>query len=96
VSVAAVTHRCRVDNISATRRRCVGDGSRQRRVGDASASRRRRVDDASAIRLRRVGAQRVALVRWRGEEMLLKTSQAMGRVRQGVDDASASALDESL
>jgi len=28
--------------------------------------------------------------------MMLKTSQAKERVRQGVDDASASALDESL
>ena len=40
------------------------------------------------MRRRRVDARCVALFGWRDEEMMLKTSQAMGRVRQGVGDES--------
>jgi len=41
------------------------------------------------MRRRRAGALCDALVGWRGDEMILKTSQATARVRQGVGDASA-------
>jgi len=74
VSVASVKHRRRVGNISATRRR---------RVVGAFAMRRRYV-----CVLLRFGARCVALVGWQGEEMILKTSEAMERVRQGTGDAS--------
>ena len=61
-------------------RQDVGDTSmtRGRRIGVASAM-LCRIGDASAMR--RVGAGCVALVVWRGEEMMLRSRQAMGRVR---------------
>ena len=55
--------------------------TRGRRIGVASAM-RCRIGDASAMRS--VGAGSVALVVWRSEEMMLKSRQAMGPVRQGV------------
>ena len=57
--------------------------TRGRRIGVASAM-RCRIGDASAMRS--VGAGSVALVVWRSEEMMLKSRQAMGTVRQGVGD----------